>query len=78
MPAFLPAPSGRSGVYADVACRALRARKLQRMVDKIAIIGLSLSLALVGCTAQGIDGGDTTMPTTSAITRLLNGSRNKV
>ena len=68
MPAFLPAPSGRSGVYADVACRALRARKLQRMVDKIAIIGLSLSLALVGCTAQGIDGGDTTMPTTSAIT----------
>ena len=68
MPAFDPAPTGRFRAFADVAPKALRERKILRMVDKIAIVGLSLSLTLAGCTAQGVDGGDTTMPTTNATT----------
>lgn len=64
--AFFPAPSGRHGVSAGAACRQRRALERMCMADGIAIIGLSLSLALVGCTSNGADNGDVSMPTTNA------------
>ncbi|AIY00498.1 hypothetical protein ART_0899 [Arthrobacter sp. PAMC 25486] len=36
-----------------------------RMVDRFAILGLSLSLALAGCTSDGTGEGDATMPASS-------------
>ena len=61
MPAFSPAPSGRHAVSA-ASLRERRTVERLRMVDRFAILGLSLSLALVGCTSAGPGGQDATMP----------------
>ena len=70
MSAFFPASTRRLCASSDTACRARRTLARMRMVDKIAIIGLSLSLALVGCTSTELDKHDLTMPTTNATTDL--------
>lgn len=64
--AFLTAAPRRSGASAGAACRQRRSLERMCMVDRIAIIGLSISLALVGCTSNGADDGDMAMPTTDA------------
>lgn len=68
MSAFFPAPSGRPGACAGPACRQRRSLARMRIVDRIAIIGLSLSLALVGCTPNEAQQHDETVPTTNAST----------
>ncbi|MFQ4148982.1 Gmad2 immunoglobulin-like domain-containing protein [Arthrobacter sp. LAPM80] len=66
MPAFLPSPTGRPGVCADAASRQKLILARLGMADKIAIMGLSLSLALVGCAAKAQDQHDVSMPTSNA------------
>lgn len=65
--ALSPTPSRRLAVVADVSRRERRTVERLRMVDRFAILGLSLSLALVGCTSQNPGENDATMPASASI-----------
>lgn len=66
MPAFHPAPTPRIGSCAGREARAQRTAEKLRAVDKIAIVALSLSLLLGGCTSGGDGKPAVTMPATIA------------
>lgn len=68
MAATFTAPSGRHGAPLNRARRERRSGVRARAVDGIAIIGLSLALALVGCTEKSDGGHDVTMPTSTGST----------
>lgn len=58
-------PSARRSVASvDAACRDGRTLARLRIVDKVAIVGLSIALTLAGCTAKSPAEGDSTMPAT--------------
>lgn len=65
--ALSPTPSRRHAVCADVSRRERRTVERLRMIDRFAILGLSLSLALVGCTSVQPGEDDATMPASSTI-----------
>lgn len=66
MHSFTPAPSPRTGITAVRDASAQRTAERLRAVDKIAIVGLSLTLLLGGCTAGNGNGTDVSMPATTA------------
>lgn len=62
MSATHPAPSGREGACSDAGSRQRRTLARFRMMDRFAILTLSLSLALAGCTSTPSDNHNTSMP----------------
>jgi spore germination protein GerM len=66
MPAIISALTRRPGAAVDASCRQNRIQARMRLVDKIAIMGLSVLLALVGCTAQGPNQPEVSMPASNA------------
>ncbi len=68
MSAIHPAPPGRTGACADAGSRRRRTHARFRMVDRCAILGLSLVLSLLGCTPTNTDSHDVSMPPSSATT----------
>ncbi|MHA7271726.1 GerMN domain-containing protein [Arthrobacter sp. HLT1-20] len=68
MAAPSPAPSGRHGAPGSRARQNQRPRVRFRAVDGLAVIGLSLTLALMGCTEKVSDQHNVTMPTSTGST----------
>ncbi|WP_449372923.1 GerMN domain-containing protein [Arthrobacter psychrolactophilus] len=60
-----PTATRRHGAAGDASLRQKRVLTRMRLVDKFAILGLSLSLALIGCTSQGLNQPTTSMPTSN-------------
>ncbi len=65
MSALSPAPSGRHSVPADASRRQRRTSDRLRVLDRWAILGLAVSLALGGCTNNDSAEQDATMPASS-------------
>jgi spore germination protein GerM len=60
------AATRRPGAAADASFRQNRAVTRMRLVDKFAILGLSVSLTLIGCTSQGLNQPSVSMPTSNS------------
>ena len=66
MDAFPPVPTPRTGAAAIPDVRGQRTAERLRTVDKVAIVALSLTLLLGGCTSANTQNPDSSMPATAA------------